>query len=129
MGASGRAADAARSIWASAPDIGQGRLLSVAVLGLALAVALVIMLLMFWGWFTYFGPKPQPPAPVKQPTPATQTSTAAPATGAAALAGPPEAQKAPAWPFLPAIPDDSTPATDEGGDGEEQDRAELHRGH
>jgi hypothetical protein len=42
-------ADAARSVWASAADVGQGRMLSVAALGLALAVALVLLGLAFYG--------------------------------------------------------------------------------
>ncbi len=41
----GAAADAARSVWSTAADVGQGRIVSVAAVGLAIAVALALLLL------------------------------------------------------------------------------------
>ncbi len=70
-------------------------------------LALVVMLLLFLGWYMFFMPKPQP-VPVSQPVaPAAQTAAAA--LPGATPSQPDQSEAAPAWPFLPPVPESVSP--------------------
>jgi hypothetical protein len=68
LGGAAASADSARSVWASAIDVGRGRLVSAAALGLAIAVALVLLMLSVRG--RRRGRRHAAFAPVSRPLPA-----------------------------------------------------------